>query len=94
MAVVRVVSFDGVDQERMDAMAAEMSEGQRPEGVPASEIIVLHDPDSDKALAILFFENEDDYRRGHEVLDAMPAAETPGQRTAVSKYAVVARATT
>ena len=40
---------------------------------------------------ILFFENEDDYKRGDETLSAMPAGETPGRRTSVSKYNVAFR---
>jgi hypothetical protein len=40
---------------------------------------------------LVFFENEDDYRRGDEVLSAMPAGDTPGQRTAVAKYDVAIR---
>jgi hypothetical protein len=93
MALARVVSFDGVSKERMDAMAAEMQAGERPEGVPASEMIILHDADAETALAILFFESEDDYRQGDAALDAMPAGETPGRRTAVAKYTVATRVT-
>jgi hypothetical protein len=93
MALARVVSFDGVGRDRMAEMQREMSEGERPEDVPASEIVVLHDPDAEKALVVLFFESEDDYRRGDETLDAMPAAETPGRRTSVAKYEVAFRMT-
>jgi hypothetical protein len=57
------------------------------------EIIVLHDADAEKSLVIVFFENEEDYRRGDEVLSAMPAGDTPGQRTAVAKYHVAIRMT-
>ena len=55
---------------------------------------MLHDPDSESALVILFFENEDDYRRGDEYLNAMPAADTPGRRASVQKYDVATRMTT
>lgn len=93
MALARVVSFEGVSKERMDEMRREMEGNERPEGVPATEIIVLHDGESEKSLAIVFFENEDDYRTGDEALNAMPAADTPGRRTSVTKYDVVARMT-
>jgi hypothetical protein len=53
----------------------------------------LHDPDSDQALAVLFFENEDDYRKGDEVLGGMPTEDTPGRRTSVTKYQVATRRT-
>ena len=93
MPLARVVSFDGVSSDRMAEMQSEMEGGDRPEGVPAKEIVVLHDPDAEKSLVILFFENEDDYRRGDEALNAMPAGDTPGQRTSVGKYQVAARMT-
>ena len=93
MALARVVTFEGVGQERMAQMQSEMQQGERPEGLPASEIVVLHDPEAERSLAILFFENEDDYRRGDEVLNAMPAEDTPGRRTSVAKYDVAVRMT-
>jgi hypothetical protein len=61
-------------------MKREMREGDRPEELPVTEVIVLHDPEAEKSLVILFFETEDDYERGHEVLNAMPAGDTPGER--------------
>jgi hypothetical protein len=93
MALARVVTFDGVSKQRIDEMKREMDEGGRPDDVPATEILVLHDPEAGKSLAILFFESEDDYRRGDEALNAMPAGDTPGQRTSVTKYEVAARMT-
>jgi hypothetical protein len=91
MALARVVSFDGVDSDRMAQMRQEMQEGERPEDIPAKEIVVLHDPEAEKSLVILFFDNEEDYRRGDEALDAMPAEETPGRRSSVTKYEVAFR---
>jgi hypothetical protein len=93
MALARVVSFDGVNSERMAEMQREMQDGDRPGDVPAKEIVVLHDPEAEKSLVILFFETDDDYRRGDEVLNAMPAGDTPGQRTSVTKYEVAFRIT-
>jgi hypothetical protein len=91
MPLARVVSFDGVNSDRMTEMQREMEGSERPENVPATEIVVLHDPEAEKSLVILFFENEDDYRRGDEALSAMPADETPGKRTSVTKYDVAFR---
>ena len=54
---------------------------------------MLHDPEAEKSVAILFFDSEDDYARGDAALNAMPAGDTPGQRTSVTKYDVVARMT-
>jgi hypothetical protein len=91
MALARVVTFDGVDSDRIAQMQREMEGSERPDNVPATEIIILHDPDADKSLAIVFFDNEDDYRQGDEALSAMPAGDTPGQRTSVTKYQVSIR---
>lgn len=91
MALARVVSFEGVSRERIDEVRTEMESGERPEGLPATEMILLHDPESDKSVAIVFFENEDDYKTGDETLNAMPAPDTPGRRTSVTKYEVVGR---
>jgi hypothetical protein len=93
MALARVVTFDGVSKERMEEMDREMREGQPPEGFPSSELVVLHDADAEKSLVIIFFENEDDYKVGDEMLNAMPAGDTPGQRTSVAKYDVATRMT-
>ena len=91
MALARVVTFEGVDSDRMAQMQSEMEGNERPEGVPAKEIIVLHDPDTSKSLVVLFFDNEEDYRQGDEALNAMPAGDTPGSRTSVTKYQVAVR---
>ena len=93
MAFARVVTFEGVSKDRMAEMDREMREGQPPEGLPATEVIVLHDPEAEQSLAIVFFETEDDYRQGDKVLSAMPAGDTPGRRTSVTKYAVATRMT-
>ena len=91
MAIARVVSFERVSQERAEEQKRRISEGDRPEGMPASEFIMLHDPESETALAIVVFETEDDYQRGDEILNAMPTGDTPGQRTSVKKYNVAHR---
>ena len=94
MPLARVVTFEGVSKDRMEEMDREMSEGEQPEGFPATEVVALHDPEAEKSLVIVFFETEDDYRKGDEVLSAMPAGDTPGRRTSVTKYNVATRMTT
>ena len=91
MPVARVVAFDGVSAQRMEELRRDMSEGERPEGMPSAEALILHDPESEKSLAILIFETEDDYASAHAILDAMPASDTPGSRTSVEKYEVAHR---
>jgi hypothetical protein len=92
MALARVVSFDGVGSDRMAEMRQQIEGGEQPEGLPATEIVVLHDAEAETAMVVLFFDDEDDYRRGDEILGAMPAADTPGRRASVAKYTVAARA--
>jgi hypothetical protein len=91
MALARVVTFDGVSKDRMDELKKEMEAGEAPEGFPSSELIVLHDPDAERSLVVVVFDSEDDYRKGDEILSAMPASDTPGQRTSVTKYDVAMR---
>jgi hypothetical protein len=93
MALARVVTFEGASKERMDEMDREMQEGGPPEGFPGTEILVLHDPEAEKSLVVVFFETEDDYRKGDEMLSAMPAGDTPGRRTSVTRYDVATRMT-
>ena len=94
MALARVVTFDGVSRDRIQEMQSELQDAQPPEGVPAKEIIFLHDPDAEKSVVLLFFDSEEDYRQGDETLSAMPAGDTPGQRTGVAKYEVAMRMAT
>ena len=91
MPLARVVTFDGVSSDRMSQMQSEMESSDRPDDVPAKEIVVLHDPEAEKSLVILFFDTDEDYQRGDAALSAMPASDTPGQRTSVTKYQVAMR---
>jgi len=92
MALARVVSFEGVTADRIAEIKSRMESGDPPEGMPPAELMILHDPESERSLAIVVFDNEDDYRKGDEILSSMPGPETPGQRTAVTKYDVAVRA--
>lgn len=91
MALARVVSFDGVSSDHMAEMTARMQNDDPPEGLDVTEMLLLHDPDSEQALAVLVFADEDAYRSGDAILDAMPAGDTPGRRDAVRKYTVAWR---
>jgi len=92
MALARVVTFEGIDSGRIAQMKSEIEGGEKPEGLPATEMMILHDSESDRALAIVFFDNEEDYRTGDEFLSSMPASDTPGRRTSVTKHEVAVRA--
>ena len=93
MALARVVSFEDVNKDQVEELKREMSGGQPPEGVPATEILFLHDADAERSLVILFFETEADYAQGDETLNAMPSGDTPGRRAFVAKYDVAVRMT-
>jgi len=92
MALARVVAFEGVTSERIEQLRGEItgSDGP-PDDIPATEMMILHDPDGEKSLAIVIFDNEDDYARGDAALDAMPAGDTPGHRVSVARYQVAIR---
>jgi hypothetical protein len=94
MALARVVEFEGVTQERIDELKGRIeSEDGPPEGVPATEMFMLYDGGSGSAIAIILFDNEDDYQQGDATLSAMPSDDVPGSRTSVRKFDVAARAT-
>jgi hypothetical protein len=94
MALARVVSFEGVTSDRMAHLRNQIESGDPPEGMPPAELMILHDPEGERSLAIVVFDNEEDYRKGDEILSSMPGPDTPGQRTSVSKYDVAVRANT
>ena len=91
MALARVVTFEGVDGDRVRQLKSQMESGERPDNLPATEFLLLHDADSDKAVVVVFFDSEDDYATGDATLSSMPADDTPGKRTSVDKYDVALR---
>ena len=91
MAYARAVTFEGVDRDRIGQLTRQLQEDERPEEIPASEIVLLYDAEGEKSLVLVFFENEDDYRQGDAALNAMDPGETPGRRTSVTKYEVAVR---
>lgn len=91
MAYARAVTFEGVDRNRIDQLRQQLESDERPEDIPATEIILLYDADAEKSLVVVFFETEDDYRRGDATLSAMDPGDTPGRRTSVTKYEVAVR---
>ena len=94
MAFVRVATFEDVDAARIAELKASIEGGERPNDLPATEVIILHDAAASRSMALIFFDSEDDYAKGDAVLGAMPAEETPGKRTSLAKYEVGVRATT
>jgi hypothetical protein len=93
MALARAVTFEGVDGHRMAEMSKQIENDPRPDDIPATEILMLHDEAAETSLVVLFFENEADYATGDAALNAMTPGDTPGRRTSVTKYTVVGRMT-
>ena len=74
----RVARFTGIDRETMEKNAAEIrSSSGPPEGVPGKAFKLLVDEKNGTAVAIGFFDTEEDMRKGDEVLNTMspPAGE-------------------
>lgn len=93
MALARAVTFEGVESRHIAELAKQIENDPRPDDIPATEIVLLHDEAANTSLVIVFFENEDDYARGDAALNAMTPGDTPGHRTSVTKYTVAGRMT-
>lgn len=93
--LARVVRFEGAEAASMEESAAQIRQDAGsgpPEGVPAKGFLLLQDAENGRSLAIALFENEEDYRQGHETLELMsPPGGGMGQRVAVEKYEVAAQ---
>lgn len=88
----RVARWEGATAEALkqsaDGIKADAESGP-PEGVPAKRLLLLQDPEGGRAMAIVLFETEEDYRRGDETLNSMsPPGGGMGQRVGVDKYEV------
>jgi hypothetical protein len=93
MGLARVVSFENVSAERIEQLKREIGAGPPPDGLPATEILLLHDADAQRAVVVLFFETEEAYAQGDATLNAMPAEDTPGRRATVQRFTVALRRT-
>jgi hypothetical protein len=96
----RVARFEGGDVSRLDelveAVRVEIESGfeSPPEGLEgATGAWMLIDRENGTGLGITLFENEEDMRRGDQVLNRMSPAvpEAGGQRTSVEFYEVAVR---
>jgi hypothetical protein len=89
----RVATFEGGDPAQVRQMVEaikDRSQSGPPEGVPATGLLVLHQPEEGKVLAISLFKTEEDLRQGHATLDSMdpPVPGGMGNRAAVEMYEV------
>lgn len=88
----RVARWEGASAEALEQAAAGIREDAAsgpPEGLPAKGLILLQDKEGGRAMAITFFETEEDYRQGDAMLSSMsPPGEGMGQRVGVDKYEI------
>jgi hypothetical protein len=81
---VRVVRFTDVDPERIEALKADIDEGEGPPpGVNSTALKVLVDESQGTAVVLQYFPTADDMEAGARVFAAMDPSETPGTRASV-----------
>ena len=93
MALARVATFEGVTAEHVDGLRKRIEENGQPEGMNATEFLVLFDPGTGKSVSIVLFDNEDDYEKGSAILDGVNRDDAPGGRTSVERFEVPIRMT-
>jgi hypothetical protein len=89
----RVVTWEGADPATLEATVEQIREssaGAPPEGVPATDMILLTDAERGKSVIVVLFASEDDRRKGDETLNAMspPIQDGMGRRTSVEMFDV------
>lgn len=88
----RVARWEGAEAEALKESAARIradAESGPPEGLPAKRLLLLQDLEGGRAMAIVLFETEEDYRQGDETLNSMsPPGDGMGTRVGVDKYEV------
>lgn len=94
----RIAKFEGGASEGFDAtreqIESDMAAGNVPEGLEgATEVMLLVDRQGGTSAGVVFFETEEDLRRGDEALNAMSPGEGGGQRSGVEIYEVAFRGT-
>ena len=80
----RVVRFTDVRPEQIAEIADRVeSEGGPPPELPAKAMRIMVDEDQSTAVVAVFFDSEEDMRKGAAFLDQMDPGETPGTRASV-----------
>lgn len=86
----RVVRFNGVTQDGIDKVLAEIeaSDGPPP-GVDAERMQMLYDADQQTSLFVAFFQTAEAMREADRIFGAMDIADTPGNRASVDMAEVL-----
>jgi hypothetical protein len=86
---VRNATFEYEDA-ALDALVNEINSSEAPpEGLPATGVSVLVDRDSKRAMVLTRFANEEDLRKGSEVLEGMSPPTGGMKRLYVGTFEVV-----
>ena len=80
---VRVVRFEDVSAERIQALMAEVEAGGPPPGVSIEKLTLLFDEAQSTAVVLQHFATREDMDAGAAVFAAMDVSETPGTRASV-----------
>ena len=83
----RVATFEssGNVDEAISQVKSDVEQDKRPPGLEdAKGMLMLVNRESGKSMGIVFFEDEDALKRGHEALDSMSPGD--GSRTGVEFY--------
>src|SRR5438128_65904 len=92
-----VAAGDGEGEaERLAAKIARLrifagEDGRLPDGIPATEFLMLVDRDGGRVVEVLLFETEDDLRRGDETMSGMSPGKGSMHRVAVDRFEVPVR---
>jgi hypothetical protein len=90
MPYTRVAEFEA-DDEAVDRFVNMVKEDPAPpEGVPATGINILRNRDNGRLRVVVFFDSEEDLRKGSEKLDAMnPPEDLNVRRLSVDTFEVL-----
>ena len=88
---VRIARFEGGDLAEADQAVArvrQQMESERPPGLEgAKRMLMLIDRENGRGAGLMFFDNEEDMRRGDEALNAM-TPQGDARRASVEMYEV------
>jgi hypothetical protein len=87
---VRIAQFEGMDPDRMDALAAERMQGDPPPGLEkVKRGMMLVDRATGRAANLMFCDSEEDMRSVDEAMNNMNPGDSGGRRTSVAVYEVI-----
>lgn len=83
---MRVVRFTDVDPQRVEQLVSDIDESSGPpEGIKATGLQMVLDPDQRTAVVVQFFDSAEDLRDSEAAFDGMDASQTPGTRSSIDR---------